>query len=616
LRASSYWSRFLQRRLQRRRVLKGLGTVAAAAAGLGLLGCRDEDGAAETDDQDKSGLLSRPEDTSETAVAGGTLPAYFSADVSSFDGMTSLAGQTSFHNDFAYARLVNFHVFNAAQGERIDNTLDPYAAESWDVSGDGTEYVFHLQPNGKLDPRPPTNGRVLDAQDVVASWERFKATHRARGLLSNQVNPNAPVESMEALDAMTVRMKLAYPSVSLLAALAFSFYFMLQPVEADGGFDPRQTMRGSGPWMLSEYETGTAFAYRKNPGFHRKDRPFMDGIDGRIIQDYAQGLAQLTAGHLYSYNVRQEDVIATKEQAPALDLMSQDGFPRAASAIVFFSFKPGSIFRDDRVRRAMSLLIDRDLYIDTQFNAAQFEALGLPVQRRWATVLPVGEDELWLDPRSDDFGPSARYFRYDPEEARKLVQAAAGELPVKERFTTIVGNEYGADHHQDADVLQGMWSANGDFELERNVVDYGTVFLPKYSISGPERTFDGGGVALAGVAPFPEPDILLGEWYMKGGTYYKFEPDYPDNATWESLMASQRTERDAGKRLSVLQDIQRYHAEKMYTIHRPGFSLGFALKQPWLANAGAFVSASTNTFAGNIGPSTSALHWWLDEAKR
>jgi hypothetical protein len=139
--------------------------------------------------------------------------------------------------------------------------------------------------------------------------------------------------------------------------------------------------------------------------------------------------------------------------------------------------------------------------------------------------------------------------------------------------------------------------------------------LPKYSIDGPNRTFGDGGVAFAGVAPFPEPDLLFGEWYMPGGTYYKFDPDYPNDAVWESLMQAQRLEIDAEKRLELLRQIQRHHAAKMYTIHRPGFALGYALKQPWLANAGAFISRSASTFAGNASASTSGMHWWLDRSK-
>ena len=43
------------------------------------------------------------------------------------------------------------------------------------------------------------------------------------------------------------------------------------------------------------------------------------------------------------------------------------------------------------------------------------------------------------------------------------------------------------------------------------------------------------------------------------------------------------------------------------------FALGYALKQPWLQNAGAFISRSSNTFAGNVSPSTNGLHWWMDK---
>jgi ABC-type transport system substrate-binding protein len=160
-----------------------------------------------------------------------------------------------------------------------------------------------------------------------------------------------------------------------------------------------------------------------------------------------------------------------------------------------------------------------------------------------------------------------------------------------------------------------MWEANGDFKFKTNVIDYTTAFLPKYSINGPNRTFDGGGVALAGVAPFPDPDILFGEWYIPGGAYYKLESDYPNDAKWDSLMKAQRTEVDAKKRLALIKDIQRYHASKMFTIHRPGFTLGYAVKQPWLKNAGAFVSKSFATFAGNANASTAGLQWWLDKSK-
>jgi peptide/nickel transport system substrate-binding protein len=608
----SYWFQATQGRLRRRQLLRGGVAVGFGAAAATLIGCSGDDGEGSRP-KDKSGLLAAIEDTSARATPGGILPSYVPADNASFDGMNSLSAQTSVHNDFAYARLVNFHLFNAAKGEKLDNTVDPYAAESWEVSPDGMQYTFKLQPNGGLDPRPPTNGRILDAQDVAFSWGKFKATHRSRGLLSADVNPNAPIVSMTAADPKTVVVKLAYPSVSILQALAFNFFFMIQPKEADGGFDPRQTMRGSGPWMLTEYQPSVSFAYRKNPNFFRKGRPFIDGIDAPIVLEYTQGLAQLKSGRLYSYIVRQEDVVQTKLDVPSLRLLSNDTFIMAAAGIAFFSFKPGSAFRDDRLRQALSMLIDRELFIETLFNTKKFTEQGLPVPTRWASVVPPGDDAFWLDPQGSEFGENAKYFRYNPDEAKKLVKAV-GRGTIQDQFSYIAGNEYGADHRRDAEILHGMWEATGDFKFSTNIVDYTTVFLPKYSINGPGRTFDGGGVALAGVAPFPEPDILFGEWYMPGGTYYKFESDYPNDPQWDSMMKAQRTELDAKKRLALIKDIQRYHAGKMYTIHRPGAALGFQLAQPWLMNAGAFISRSANTVVG-ANPSTAAVEWWIDRSK-
>src|SRR5262249_37768369 len=151
-------------------------------------------------------------------------------------------------------------------------------------------------------------------------------------------------------------------------------------------------------------------------------------------------------------------------------------------------------------------------------------------------------------------------------EARRLVRAASGQAAIREPFTYINGNEYGSDYRRDIDILQGMWQNQGDFAFNANVVDYNSVFLPRFSINIANRTCEGGGVAMGGVVPFPEPDILFGEWYMPGGTYYKFEPDYPADPRWDSLMKSQRSEFDPAKRVGLLQEIQRYHASKMFTI--------------------------------------------------
>ena len=45
--------------------------------------------------------------------------------------------------------------------------IRPDLAETWEVSGNGTVYTFHIRQNAKF-----RNGRDVTAQDIVFSWER------------------------------------------------------------------------------------------------------------------------------------------------------------------------------------------------------------------------------------------------------------------------------------------------------------------------------------------------------------------------------------------------------------------------------------------------------------
>jgi ABC-type transport system substrate-binding protein len=561
----------------------------AAAPALTLAGCGVLDGGDGTSGVagDRSGLLSKPEDTTARAVRGGILPSYAVGDTPSFDGNATPVA--SYWNDYAYTRLLNFRVANLTKGEKVTNEVEPYGAESWEVSPDGLHYTFKLRPDGALDPRPPTNGRVVDAQDFLFAWSRFKAGHRNRGVLSYEVSPSAPIESVTAPDARTIVIKLAFPIVSILQLLAYFMNLPIVPREADAAFNPRQTMRGSGPWMLTDYRPSLGFSLRRNPNFHMKERPFLDGVEMPIISEYAQGLAQFKAGNIFAFGLRPEDVLQTKADVPALRMLPFDAYPVNIGINAFFSLRPGSPFRDERLRQALSMLIDRDLFIDTRHNVSVYEKRGLPRAQRWASFLPPGEESFWLDPQGPDFGPNARYYKYNPAEARKLMQAA-GNGVVEQPVAYIAGAEGGPGYREDAEVLVGMWNATGDFKLQPNPVDYNTVFFPRYGSNNPRRDFEGkGGVALGSAADPADVDGWLSAVYSPAGGNYRFEPDFPNDARFDSLIKAQRVEFDPKRRAALLHDLQRHAAAKMYTIHRPGFALGYGLTQPWLMNpAGVF----------------------------
>ena len=57
-----------------------------------------------------------------------------------------------------------------------------------------------LRSGVKWHNKAPVNGRALDPQDIVFSWNRFAAKGQGRGTLANVANPNAPVLGVTATD--------------------------------------------------------------------------------------------------------------------------------------------------------------------------------------------------------------------------------------------------------------------------------------------------------------------------------------------------------------------------------------------------------------------------------
>ena len=70
---------------------------------------------------------------------------------------------------------------------------------------------------------------------------------------------------------------------------------------------------------------------------------------------------------------------------------------------------------------------DRDALLDLSYNVKKLQAAGLSPATSWNNVIPAGFARWWLDPQSADQGDSAKYFKYTPDEAKKLLTAAGAD---------------------------------------------------------------------------------------------------------------------------------------------------------------------------------------------
>jgi ABC-type transport system substrate-binding protein len=382
------------------------------------------------------------------------------------------------------------------------------------------------------------------------------------------------------------------------------------PVEAEDKFDPKGEVRGSSAWFIEKYQPSTGFTYAKNPNWYRTDRPFVDRYEYPIVSEYATGLAQFRAGNVYSFGVRQEDVLQTKRDLPEL-VMLQSNFNRLWFNS-WFGYEGNSPFKDERVRQAWSMSLDRDLWIDTFGNTEPFVKAGLPVEKRWHSHFPSGIEGWWVDPQDEkEFGPNSKYLQWNPEEAKKLLSAAGFSNGLDVNAYHIATGQYGTNFANQAQIQIGDAQSYAGFRVKIDNPDYQTEWLPKYYYG--KGAFSG--IAIG--ADNPEPDMgvfMFARFHPQGPRFKGFDPSGSNPVAGDpqvtKLIQDIRTEFDTDKRKAIAKQYQQYMAKAMYAVPFPGQARGFGLDWPVVGNNGVYLSGSL--YAGGT---ETAIHVWVDTTK-
>jgi peptide/nickel transport system substrate-binding protein len=470
----------------------------------------------------------------------------------------------------------------------------PDLAESWEVSPDGLQITFKVRQNVKFHNKPPVNGRAMDMDDILFSWQRFSTKYSVR---AGVISPG-PLQSVTASDSRTVVAKLSEPLVYGVGFFAGSngSGIYIVPKETDSTLDLRGDMVGTGPWYLDKYTPSASFTLKRNPDFWDKDWALVDQIDLPIVPEYANALAQFKAGNIYymgshpgSSQVTQEDILSVKRERPDITVYEADlrvlGFP------MNFGWLPVngvSHFMDERVRQAVSMSWDRDLYLDVFHNVAAFQKDGLPVKGVWNTALPVTNFGWWLDPQGSDFGPNAKYYKHDLAEAKKLMAAAGYPNGFETVANHIPGPELGPVPKQ-AEVFAGFMQEIG-IKSKTNHVDYLKDYVPNFRDG--KGQYAGWSIAsTAGAPPSGGHPIgpLAGAFWSKGGNAYRGfsvtgRNDQTGDPVVDGLIEKARIERDANRAKAYVNDVQKHLAKTVYMLQTPGSATAFTMAWPVIRN--------------------------------
>src|SRR5215510_4314903 len=241
---------------------------------------------------------------------------------------------------------------------RID-PLDPTGtrvvadlATSWTVSSDKRTYVLKLREGVKFH-----DGSEMTSRDVRATYE--KIINPPPGITSARKGEYLQIETVQAPEPYIVAFKLKWPSPSFIHSLAspWNWIYKADILERDVRWYEKNIM-GTGPFLFVEHVKGSLWVGRRNPEYWDRGKPYLDGYQALFIADDAAQVTAIRSGRAHiqfrGFSPAQRDDIV---HALGEKVVVQES-PWNCGLVVAINHAKDP-FHDPRVRRALSLALDR-----------------------------------------------------------------------------------------------------------------------------------------------------------------------------------------------------------------------------------------------------------------
>ena len=303
-------------------------------------------------------------------------------------GLDPTAGAAAAIDEVVYA-----NVFEGLTRFAPDGSVVPGLAESWTISQDGLTYTFDLRDGVTFH-----DGTAMTAEDVVFTLNRA----RADGSLNAQPALFEAIETVTALDDLTVEVTLGQPTGAFLFNMAWGDAVIVAPETAGGN---ATNPVGTGPFRFVEWVEGDRVDLARYDGYWG-DPVALETVTMRFIADPNAAFAAMMAGDLDAFPVfPAPELLAQFEADPRFNVIV--GSTEGETILAMNNAQ--APLNDIRVRRAISHAINRQDIID----GAMF-GYGTPIGTHFA-------------PHNPDYVDLTANSAYDPDLARALLAEAGAE---------------------------------------------------------------------------------------------------------------------------------------------------------------------------------------------
>ena len=422
-------------------------------------------------------------------------------------------------------------------------TLDKHAAvapgvaSTWGASPDGKTYVFKLRREARW-----SNGQPLVAADFVAALERLVDPATGSGyaeyidVIVNAADITAgrkPPRSLgvTAPDGSTVAIQLATAAPYLPTLLSHPATCPVhRPTLAQHpeGFARPGVMVSNGAFVLKEWVQGSYILAARNHYYWNDAATHLDAVKYLLIPDENAELARYRGGELEITFVVPRGQFDWIKAHLAAELHV---FPQLATNYYGFNLRRPP-FRDNlKLRRALSLVVDRDKLAQLVLRVGELPAWG------------------WVPPGVDHYTPQSFDYRSAPlaerlREAQRLYAESGFSRQHPVRFELRYNS--GEVHTKLAVAVASMWKEALGADVRLTQVEFKSLL----------QDIDRGDV-----------EMFRSSWtgdYNDAYTFAQYlKSDFGENlphyssAEYDALVTRAAAETDAGRREALLEEAER-----------------------------------------------------------
>ena len=444
-----------------------------------------------------------------------------------FDPVTSPAWSSQNMYELVFETMLRFDE---------EGKLAPGLIVEWESPND-TTHILKLRQGVTFH-----NGRPMTAKDVKFSIERFQDSDA--GSLHSALYSS--IESMEVIDDSTLKLNLNAVDAGLLYSFASPFQNAVFPM---GDIDHKVSPVGTGPFKFEKYTPGVGVSLLKNENYWDAPMPYLDGIEFQFLPDEAARLSAMMAKQIDMTWVPTPAVAAQAVKGTDLVLLAET-YNKPVCLYLNNTKKP---FDDVRVRRAISLALNRQEFVDTV-------ALG---HGSYGTTAVPPSDPFWLVPNAE----SLPYYKQDVAKAKALLVEAG----FPNGFEVEVQTSGLPTHVMDAELVQGYLAEIG-INAKISVLESAQRFANLR-----DRTYS---MSIGGGRPYADPDAY---WYSDFHSSNKDTSHigYSDPQL-DKLLDNARQTTDPTARQKLYYDVQQLIADQVAMIWPYALPVRTELLQPYV----------------------------------